>query len=171
ARSGRAGAGTRLRSRNPYGLFRWLRDRPDVRAGRWILSNLAGALTLGGWAALSPAATPAAMPYNTPASADLGGWKRTGKSRETGRRKRSPLMHSRSPCPESGLIGGGCNINLVRVALPVESKAVRKTTGKCTETLSRVSWDVSELSGRTARMLIKGNRVTGKRSPGKSRFL
>jgi ankyrin repeat protein len=54
----------------------------------------------------------------------------------------------------SFLIGGGCDINSVRAELLVDGKVVRKTTGKCTETMKRTRWDVSEFIGRSARIQL-----------------
>lgn len=49
----------------------------------------------------------------------------------------------------SFLIGGGCDINTVRVELLVDGQVVQRATGKCTETLERVRWNVSQFMGRT----------------------
>jgi hypothetical protein len=50
----------------------------------------------------------------------------------------------------SFLIGGGCDINTVRAELIVDGVAVRKSTGKCTETMAREEWNVSEFIGKKA---------------------
>jgi hypothetical protein len=52
------------------------------------------------------------------------------------------------------LIGGGCDIATERAALMIDGKSVRQATGKCTETMERVSWDVSEFIGKTAELVL-----------------
>lgn len=54
----------------------------------------------------------------------------------------------------SFLIGGGCDINSERAELVVDGQVVRKSTGKCTETMQRARWDVSEFQGRSARIRL-----------------
>jgi hypothetical protein len=54
----------------------------------------------------------------------------------------------------SFLIGGGCDINTVRVELLVDGQVVQRATGKCTETLERVRWNVSQFMGRTAQVRL-----------------
>lgn len=48
------------------------------------------------------------------------------------------------------LIGGGCDINVVRVELEVEEKIVAKATGKCSEAMAAVEWDISCYLGKSA---------------------
>lgn len=45
------------------------------------------------------------------------------------------------------LIGGGCDINTERVELIVNGQVVFRATGKCTETMERISWDVKPYVG------------------------
>ncbi|CAH3194307.1 unnamed protein product [Porites evermanni] len=52
------------------------------------------------------------------------------------------------------LIGGGCSIDVVRAELIVNDQVVRRATGKCTETMSRESWDVHEYVGQLARLRL-----------------
>lgn len=52
------------------------------------------------------------------------------------------------------LLGGGCDINTVRVELIVDGQVVRKATGKCTETMERVRFDVSTFMGRSAQIRL-----------------
>jgi len=52
------------------------------------------------------------------------------------------------------LIGGGCDMNAVRAELLINGAAVLKTTGKCTETMERQTWDVSPYIGQTARIRL-----------------
>jgi len=54
----------------------------------------------------------------------------------------------------SFLIGGGCDKNRVYVELLVDDRSVIKTTGKCTETMERTQWNVSQYYGKTARIRI-----------------
>ncbi|XP_078363800.1 uncharacterized protein LOC144648022 [Oculina patagonica] len=48
------------------------------------------------------------------------------------------------------LIGGGCDINLIRAELIINSQVVRRATGKCRETMAREAWDVQEFIGQRA---------------------
>jgi hypothetical protein len=52
------------------------------------------------------------------------------------------------------LIGGGCDANGVRVELLVDGQPVLRATGKCSESLERVRWDVSAYRGRTAQIRL-----------------
>lgn len=52
------------------------------------------------------------------------------------------------------LIGGGCDINTERVELIVNKHVVLRTTGKCTETMERIFWDVSPYKGRIAQIRL-----------------
>jgi len=54
----------------------------------------------------------------------------------------------------SFLIGGGCDINLVRAELVINNQVVKKTTGKCTETMTRQSWDARHYVGKEARVRL-----------------
>jgi len=54
----------------------------------------------------------------------------------------------------SFLVGGGCDIALVRVELVVDGQVVRQATGKCHESLFRYGWQVSDLIGRSARIRL-----------------
>lgn len=61
----------------------------------------------------------------------------------------------------SFLIGGGCDPKLVRVELLVDDKVVRQATGKCSETMERSLWSVSELIGKTARVRLVDDSAGG----------
>ena len=52
------------------------------------------------------------------------------------------------------LLGGGCDINTERVELLVDGQTVLRATGKCTETMERVRWDVSRHVGRTGQLRL-----------------
>jgi TolB-like protein len=52
------------------------------------------------------------------------------------------------------LIGGGCDINTERVELIVNNHVVLRATGKCTETMDRIFWDVSPYKGQTAQIRL-----------------
>jgi hypothetical protein len=52
------------------------------------------------------------------------------------------------------LIGGGCDINTERVELIVNRQVVLRATGKCTETMERVLWDVTPYMGHTAQIRL-----------------
>jgi hypothetical protein len=52
------------------------------------------------------------------------------------------------------LIGGGCDINTERVELIVNRQVVLRATGKCTETMERVLWDVTPYVGQTAQIRL-----------------
>jgi hypothetical protein len=54
----------------------------------------------------------------------------------------------------SFLIGGGCKVKDVGVELLVDGKSVRQATGKCNESMQRLSWDVSDMVGQTAQIRI-----------------
>jgi TolB-like protein len=54
----------------------------------------------------------------------------------------------------SFLIGGGCDIARVRVELIVGSRVIHSATGKCNESMSRQSWDVSQHIGKSARIRL-----------------
>lgn len=59
------------------------------------------------------------------------------------------------------LIEGGCDINKVRVELLIDGQVVYKTTGKCTETMVQVSWNVMQFVGKTAQVRIVDNSSGG----------
>jgi TolB-like protein len=61
----------------------------------------------------------------------------------------------------SFLIGGGCDRNRVYVELLIDDHSVMKTTGKCTETMERTQWSVSQFYGKTARIRIVDNSSGG----------
>jgi hypothetical protein len=52
------------------------------------------------------------------------------------------------------LIGGGCDLNTVRAELIVDGQAVLRATGKCSETMERVRWDVSRYQGKSAQIRL-----------------
>ncbi len=52
------------------------------------------------------------------------------------------------------LLGGGCDVNVERVELLIDGQAVFKATGKCTETMERVAWNVSQYQGRSAQIRL-----------------
>jgi TonB family protein len=54
----------------------------------------------------------------------------------------------------SFLIGGGCDIDTERVELLVDGQVVRRATGKCTETMERARWSVSEFIGKEAQIRL-----------------
>lgn len=54
----------------------------------------------------------------------------------------------------SYLIGGGCDISFVRVELIVQDQIVLKETGKCTETMHVVNWDVSSWVGQQGKIRL-----------------
>ncbi len=54
----------------------------------------------------------------------------------------------------SFLIGGGEDLERLYVALVVNGKIVKKATGRGTEELRRVTWDITPWVGNTARILI-----------------
>lgn len=54
----------------------------------------------------------------------------------------------------SFLIGGGCDINTERVELIVDGQVVQKSTGRCTETMERMTWDVSPYQGQAAQIKL-----------------
>ncbi len=54
----------------------------------------------------------------------------------------------------SFLIGGGCDIRTERVELFIDGQVVLQATGKCTETMERLRWDVSQYIGRTAQIRL-----------------
>ena len=55
------------------------------------------------------------------------------------------------------LIGGGCDIGLVRAELIVEGKVVLQETGNCHESMTKKSWDVSRYIGRQAQLRLIDN--------------
>jgi hypothetical protein len=54
----------------------------------------------------------------------------------------------------SFLVGGGCDINTERVELIINGRVVLKATGKCTETMERVLWDVTPYTGQSAQLRL-----------------
>lgn len=54
----------------------------------------------------------------------------------------------------SFLIGGGCDIKLIRAELIVGSKVVKQATGKCRETMTRNFWYVRAYIGQSARVKL-----------------
>jgi len=54
----------------------------------------------------------------------------------------------------SFLIGGGCDVTVIRAELLVDNAVVRNKTGYCTETMRRKSWDVQDLIGKLARVRL-----------------
>ena len=57
----------------------------------------------------------------------------------TGRLISKPFMIHRPGI--TFLVGGGCDVAVERVGLIVGGKEVRQSTGKCTETMEKASWD------------------------------
>ncbi len=54
----------------------------------------------------------------------------------------------------SFLIGGGCDINTERIELIVDGQVVQKATGRCTETMERITWDVTDYQGQNAQIRL-----------------
>ncbi len=54
----------------------------------------------------------------------------------------------------SFLIGGGCDINTVRVELLVDGYPVMSSTGRCNETMTRARWNVSSYMGRSSQIRL-----------------
>ena len=54
----------------------------------------------------------------------------------------------------SFLIGGGCDIKTERIELVVDGHVAHRATGKCTETMERVKWDLREFRNRTAQLRL-----------------
>jgi hypothetical protein len=54
----------------------------------------------------------------------------------------------------SFLIGGGCDLNTERVELLVNGQVVLKATGHCTETMTRLRWNVSAYHGQQAQIRL-----------------
>jgi TolB-like protein len=54
----------------------------------------------------------------------------------------------------SFLIGGGCDIQTERVELLINDQIVYKATGRCTETMERIKWNVSSYQGQTAQIRL-----------------
>jgi hypothetical protein len=54
----------------------------------------------------------------------------------------------------SFLVGGGCDQATVHVDLIIEGEVMFRATGKCTETMERVRWDLSRYVGRTAQVQL-----------------
>jgi hypothetical protein len=54
----------------------------------------------------------------------------------------------------SFLVGGGCDMNTERVVLVINGRPVLKSTGKCSETMNRVSWNVHPYKGQTAQIRL-----------------
>ena len=59
------------------------------------------------------------------------------------------------------LIGGGCNLDLVRIELVIDGEATQVATGKCNETMRRETWDVSRYMGKTAQIRIVDDATGG----------
>lgn len=59
------------------------------------------------------------------------------------------------------LVGGGSDMDRVHVSLLVDDKKVRTATGNDIETLYWSSWDVSELKGRSAQIVIHDRSSDG----------
>lgn len=65
-----------------------------------------------------------------------------------------PVTHEKM----SFLIGGGCDLETEYAELLVDGKPVRKSTGKCDESMERASWDTAEFLGRQAQLrLVDGS--------------
>ncbi|KAL9978356.1 hypothetical protein ACROYT_G015857 [Oculina patagonica] len=54
----------------------------------------------------------------------------------------------------SFLIGGGCDIKTIRAELIIGNKVVKQDTGKCHETMTRKTWDVTAFVGQRARVKL-----------------
>ncbi|XP_022787418.1 uncharacterized protein LOC111327482 [Stylophora pistillata] len=54
----------------------------------------------------------------------------------------------------SFLIGGGCDVNVVRAELIVGGQAVKNETGDCSETMTRKEWNVKEFIGNNAQLRL-----------------
>ncbi|XP_078368814.1 uncharacterized protein LOC144652612 [Oculina patagonica] len=63
----------------------------------------------------------------------------------------------------SFLIGGGCDISLVRAELVIDGQdaAVREATGHCQERMTRKTWDVGDFIGQRARVRLVDNSSGG----------
>lgn len=59
------------------------------------------------------------------------------------------------------LIGGGCDLNTVRVELLIDGRVVDKATGKCTETLAAENFPVGKYRGRSAQIRLVDNASGG----------
>ncbi len=59
------------------------------------------------------------------------------------------------------LIGGGCDINVVRAELLVNQQVVRRATGKCSESMSAHEWDVTEFQNQIAQIRLIDNSSGG----------
>ncbi|XP_022785502.1 sushi, von Willebrand factor type A, EGF and pentraxin domain-containing protein 1-like isoform X2 [Stylophora pistillata] len=80
-----------------------------------------------------------------------------------GFRCRCPLGFTGARCTTgkniSFLIGGGCDVNVVRAELIVDNKVVRNETGNCLETMYRKSWDVEEFIGHYAKVRLVDEKI------------
>jgi len=61
----------------------------------------------------------------------------------------------------SFLVGGGCDMYVARVELVVDGVVHRQATGKCTETMTREEWNVSNLIGKEASIRLVDNHSGG----------
>jgi len=59
------------------------------------------------------------------------------------------------------LVGGGCDMNGVRIELVVNGVVQRQATGRCTETMAHEEWNVSNLMGKEAMIRIVDNASGG----------
>ncbi len=59
------------------------------------------------------------------------------------------------------LLGGGCDMNGVRVELVINGVVYRQATGRCTETMALVEWKVSDLLGKEAVIRLVDNSSGG----------
>ncbi|XP_027037555.1 uncharacterized protein LOC113666009 [Pocillopora damicornis] len=52
------------------------------------------------------------------------------------------------------LVGGGCDINIVRVELVVGIQVVKTVTGTCSETMNRMTWDIEQFISQIAHVRL-----------------
>lgn len=59
-------------------------------------------------------------------------------------------------------IGGGCDVNLVRVELLIDGVVIAKSTGKCLETMETRVWELDDMTyGQQAQVRLVDNGKTG----------
>lgn len=59
------------------------------------------------------------------------------------------------------LVGGGCDANLIHADLIIDGVVEKTVTGKCHETMERVTWDVMEFYGQKAQIKLVDNSSGG----------
>lgn len=72
----------------------------------------------------------------------------------TGTLTSQPFLIPAGGSAVSFLLGGGCNIRTTYAELLVDGRPVRKATGRCSDTMERVVWNVTAFAGQAGQLRV-----------------